>query len=145
MEVASFCPCGAGRMLLLMAKTDSNYGHRFYRYPRWKNHHDGFLWIDDCPMDRTRLLRNDEDDLDYKAPMAGHHSVVSSTDGPQYSYEDNAAMGGGVHGKRSKIKHESKASKYHGERKIVLLLARVICLCCYLVVYVASSQLHLGV
>jgi hypothetical protein len=68
-------------------------------------------------MDRTRWLRNDEDDLDYEAPMVGHHFVVSSANGPQYSFEDNAAMGGGVHGKWSKIKHEAKASEYHGRNE----------------------------
>jgi hypothetical protein len=103
-----------------------------------QNHRDGFLCIADCPMDRTRWLQNDEDNLDFEAPMAGHHSIVSSTNGPQYSYEDNAAMGGGLHRKRSKIKHEVEASKYHGEMKIVLLLDQVICLCCHLVVHVAS-------
>jgi hypothetical protein len=79
-----------------------------------QNHRDGFLWIDDCLMDWTWWLRNDEDNLDFEAPIAGHHSIVSSADGPQYSYEDNATMGGGLHGKRSKIKHEAEASEYHG-------------------------------
>ena len=45
--------------------------------------------------------------------MARHHSAVSFADGPQYSFEDNVAMGGGLHGKWSKIKHEVEASEYH--------------------------------
>ena len=78
------------------------------------NHRGGFLWIDDCPMDQTRWLWNDEDNLDFEALMTGHHSVMSLADGPHYLYEDNAAMGGGLHGKQSKIKHEVEASEYHG-------------------------------
>ena len=81
-----------------------------------QNHQGSFLWIDDNPIDRTWWLHNDEDDLDYKAPMAGHHSAMSSVNGPQYSSEDNAAMGGGVHGKQSKIKHEAK--EYHGGNEV---------------------------
>jgi hypothetical protein len=38
MEAAPFCPCGAGRMVILMARTKSNYGRRFYRCPQWKVH-----------------------------------------------------------------------------------------------------------
>jgi hypothetical protein len=62
-----------------------------------QNHRGGFLWIDDYPMDRTRWLRNDEDNLDFEAPMAGHHSVVSSVDGPQYhgGNEDSVVVGSG--------------------------------------------------
>ena len=67
-----------------------------------QNHQGSFLWIDDNPMDRTWWLHNDEDDLDYEAPMVGYHSAMSSIDGLQYSSEDNAAMGGGVHGKQLK-------------------------------------------
>jgi hypothetical protein len=60
-----------------------------------QNHQGGFLWIDDYPMDRARWLRNDEDNLDFEAPMAGHYSVVSSVDGPQYhgGNEDSVVVG----------------------------------------------------
>jgi hypothetical protein len=107
-------------------------------------------------MDQTWWLRNDKDDLDYEAPMVGHHSAVSSVNEPQYSFEDNAAMGD-VYGKQSKIKHEAETSEYHrgnednaivGSGHLSMLLPCCVCskltiiFGCLIVILSMSSCLH---
>ncbi|XP_062150133.1 ATP-dependent DNA helicase homolog RECG, chloroplastic-like isoform X2 [Alnus glutinosa] len=41
------CTCGAGRMVLFMARTEKNYGRWFYRCPLWEDHRLSFLWVDE--------------------------------------------------------------------------------------------------
>lgn len=45
------CHCGAGSMVLKMARMDANYGQYFYRCPHRKEHPNCFIWVDEL-MDK---------------------------------------------------------------------------------------------
>ncbi|CAL5407108.1 unnamed protein product [Camellia sinensis] len=47
MKVTPNCSCGAGLMLVIMARTEANNGCYFFRCPNWDNHRGSFFWIDD--------------------------------------------------------------------------------------------------